>query len=175
MINDQMPFATVGGSTARFSDCGTYRYELARRWSHGPAVAWIMLNPSTADASVDDPTIRRCIQFSRGWGMGGLVVVNLFALRSTDPAALKTAAWPVGPENDDAIHDAIVRSRAVVAAWGVHGDLRGRADEVREMVAVLGRPLSCLGTTKDGHPRHPLYVKGDTPLMTLEERKGAAA
>lgn len=127
----------------------------------------LMLNPSTADATLDDPTIRRCRGFAKGWGMGGLVVVNLFAFRATSPAALKSSADPVGPENDDAIHDAVVGSRAVVAAWGVHGRLLGRADQVLGLLREIGREPMCLGVTKDGYPRHPLYVRRDARLAAF--------
>jgi hypothetical protein len=108
---------TSAESWADLSDCGTYRYRLGRRWAEGPVDVWIMLNPSTADATVDDRTIGRCMEFSRRWGAGALVVGNLFALRATDPTDLLT-----------------------------------------------------LGTTKAGAPRHPLYVKGDTPLTRWSPR-----
>ncbi len=154
---------------ADLSDDGVYRYTLRRRWAspEEPSVCWIMLNPSTADAVVDDPTIRRCIGFSEGWGFGSLTVVNLFGLRATDPKALLTAPHPVGPENDEAITTAVRGAWVTVAAWGVHGTLRERGYAVTNLVTErLGRDLMCLGTTKDGHPRHPLYVKGDTaPTM----------
>jgi hypothetical protein len=171
-MSGQIAFAPLDGSTARFSACGTYRYELARRWAHGPVVTWIMLNPSTADASVNDPTIRRCIGFSRAWNFAGLAVVNLFAFRSTDPKALKTVDDPVGPDNHAAIHDAVVRSRLVVAAWGAHEFVNGRAGEVRETIAEIGRPLLCLGKTKAGHPRHPLYVSTAQSLERLDCEEG---
>jgi hypothetical protein len=88
-------------ATAVLSDCGTYRYRLGRRWAEGPVDVWIMLNPSTADATVDDRTIRRCMEFSRRWGAGALVVGNLFALRATDPAELVRHPDPIGPDNDE--------------------------------------------------------------------------
>src|ERR1700756_5834740 len=106
------------GATARLSLDGLYRYELTRRWARGPCVCWIMLNPSTADATAGDPTVRRCRGFSERWNMGGMVVVNLFAYRGNNPADLLLPADPVGTENDNAIHDAVVRSRLVVMAWG---------------------------------------------------------
>jgi hypothetical protein len=155
-------------STARFSLDGTYRYELTRRWTSGSFVTWIMLNPSTADASTDDPTIRRCSGFARLWGFGAMAVVNLFALRATDPRELKASDDPVGPQNDDAIHDAVVKSRLTVAAWGAHGSLHDRAAEVVELVAEL-RPLYCLGQTRYGHPRHPLYLAASSRRELLAE------
>lgn len=151
-------------SGAEFSSCRRYRYRLWRRWGDGPWVCWIMLNPSTATATEDDPTIRRCISFSKRWGCGSLDVVNLFAFRSTDPAALKNEDDPVGPENNAAILKSVDRAALVVAAWGVHGTLDGRDARVK---ALLSGRLQCLGTTKEGHPRHPLYVAGSTALVAL--------
>lgn len=145
--------------SALIDPTGTYRYTLTREWEPSLGRAcFIMLNPSTADATKDDPTIRRCIAFARTWGYGGLEVVNLFAYRATSPADLWPLADPVGTENDAHIADAVRRCHIVVAAWGVHGEYRGRGAEVASR--VLG--LMCLGTTKGGHPRHPLYVRGDT-------------
>jgi hypothetical protein len=149
-----------GGASAILSDDGVYRYTLGRRWAPGPAVLWIMLNPSTADAAVDDPTIRRCIGFSKAWGYSALTVVNLFALRATNPARLYRHEDPVGPVNDAHIVTQAQRAVEAVAAWGTHGALRDRAEYVRRLVD--GIPLVCLGVTRGGHPRHPLYVRGST-------------
>jgi hypothetical protein len=150
-------------SGAMLSPCRTYRYTLDRTWDASlPVALFIMLNPSTADASEDDPTIRRCRSFATREGCGGLTVVNLFALRSTDPAALTSHPDPVGPDNDTRIALALDRQPAVViAAWGSHPFARSRA---RQVAAPLAR-LRCLGTTKGGDPRHPLYVRGDAPLI----------
>lgn len=148
---------------ATFDDSGEYRYTLWRTWDRClPRIAFVMLNPSTADHRVDDPTIRRCIGFARSWGYGALWVVNLFAYRTHSPRRLARADDPVGPDNDR--HLVRVRRRAtdVVAAWGVHGALRGRDRQVRELLARRGRPLLCMGTTAAGHPRHPLYLPGTT-------------
>jgi hypothetical protein len=149
---------------ATFSPCGRYRYTLDRRWGDGPLMTWVMLNPSTADAEKDDPTIRRCIAFAKAWGYGGLTVTNLFAFRATDPADMRAAADPVGPYNDRAILDAC-RGRVAVAAWGVHGEYKGRALAVCRMIDQESNGLRCLGVTKDGHPKHPLYVAGTTRPM----------
>jgi hypothetical protein len=136
-----------------------YRYRLWRTWdARLPRVAFVMLNPSTADHRQDDPTIRRCIGMSRAWGYGGLVVVNLFAYRTPDVAALRQAADPVGPDNDRHVVAACRRAAAVVLAWGVHGTLGDRDQAVLALLGPRRRPLLCLGTTRDGHPRHPLYL-----------------
>ena len=150
---------TVEGD-AVFSDCGRYRYLLTRRWGDGPAATFVMLNPSTADAATDDPTIRRCIGFAKSWDCGSLNVVNLFAFRATDPRELLAATDPVGPRNDAFLHGYLP---GAVAAWGAHKMAAARA---RGVVRAFSRssPLWCLGVTKDGHPRHPLYVRADAPL-----------
>lgn len=146
-------------SSAKMSECGAYRYVLERHWRPElGSVNFIMLNPSTADANQDDPTIRRCIGFARAWGYGGLIVTNLFALRATDPKEMKAHAEPVGPRNDFWLKTIAHNATLMVAAWGAHGAHLGRADEVRSWLDSL----QCLGTTKGGFPRHPLYLKGDT-------------
>lgn len=143
-----------------------YRYTLTRTWTpHLGKAVWIMLNPSTASAWVDDRTIAGCQVFARNWGLGGIVVANLFALRSTDPGNLRKVEDPVGPENDRAILDVIMApgTQIVMAAWGVHGTLLGRDRHVRKMLQAHGQPVHVLGLTKAGHPIHPLYVRRDTP------------
>jgi hypothetical protein len=146
---------------ATFDVTGQYRYRLWRRWDPGlPRVAFVMLNPSTADHRQDDPTIRRCIGFARGWGYGGLVVVNLFAYRTASVAELFQARDPVGPDNDRHLAGIGRRVAAVVLAWGVHGTRHGRAGGVLDLLAGCRAPLLCLGTTRGGHPRHPLYLPG---------------
>lgn len=148
--------------TATFDPTGAYRYTLTREWD--PARGWacfIMLNPSTADATKEDPTVRRCIAFAKRWGYGGLEVVNIFAYRATAPTDLWPLSDPIGQENGTYIDAAVRRCPIVVAAWGVHGAYRGRGAEVAARYAGL----KCLGTTQAGHPRHPLYVRGDTRLV----------
>ena len=150
---------------AIISDCGTYRYRLWRRWDAGPACVFIMLNPSTADATNDDPTIRRCIGFAKREGCGSLEVVNLFAFRATSPADLKKAEDPVGPENDSYLQQAMFYAKGtVIAAWGAHGSYLNRDKDVRQL---LDEPLKCLGMTKTNAPKHPLYIKADQPLEML--------
>lgn len=145
---------------AVFGAGGRYRYSLTRRWAEkGPTVAFVLLNPSTADAHRDDPTIRRCIGFARGWGFAALEVVNLFAFRSTQPAGLRAAPDPVGPENDHYLVAALRRAPHALAAWGVHGGLLGRADAVLALAARHRRRLQCLDVTKAGFPRHVLYLR----------------
>jgi hypothetical protein len=139
---------------ATISPCGLYRYSLWRKWKQGPMCVFVGLNPSTADATLDDPTIRRCIGFAKSWGFSGLMMLNLFAYRATDPGDMKAAADPVGPDNDDALHFASTNTTTVIAAWGAHGMFKGRDKQVR---AMLPR-LHYLRLTKDGHPGHPLYL-----------------
>ncbi len=147
--------------TASFSPDGVYRYRLLRRWSRGGRVLWVMLNPSTADAQRDDPTIRRCIGFSRAWGFGGMEVVNLYALRATDPAVLRGHPDPVGRDNDAHIRAGPRSAAMVVAAWGA-----SCTDEARivRVLAMLGEKVWCLGLTRGGMPRHPLYAPRSVPL-----------
>lgn len=151
--------------SAVISADGAYRYRLDRRWRAGAAVAWVMLNPSTADADAEDATSRRCAAFSRSWGFGALSVVNLYALRATDPAELWLAKDPVGPENDRYIAEALTGA-AVVAAWGA-GARPGRITEVLALHAATpgaGR-LHALAVTASGQPRHPLYLRASlTPV-----------
>ena len=151
--------------SASFDRTRRYRYTLTRCWdSSAGRVAFVMLNPSRADASEDDPTIRRCVRFARDWGFGSLEVVNLFAWRARRPVELRGVSDPVGPRCDLSIRRAASRSQALVAAWGVHGTFLGRdrllADLDRRHGLLLGRgdPVWCLGTTRAGQPRHPLYV-----------------
>lgn len=148
--------------TASFSRDRQYRYRLRRQWDEGACVAWVMLNPSTADSTVDDPTLRRCIAFSRRWGYGALLVVNLFAFRASDPRALIGAADPVGPGADRALRDALREADAVIAAWG-NGALADGAQRhrVRRVRQLLPTDALCLGLTGRGEPRHPLYVPAD--------------
>lgn len=139
-----------------FSPCRSYRYALWREWIGGEGYAmFVGLNPSTADETQDDPTIRRCIAFAKAWGYAGLCMTNLFAFRATDPKDMKAAADPVGPDNNKHLGMLAQRAGVVVAAWGANGTHRGRDAEVR---AMLDQALHCLALTKDGHPGHPLYL-----------------
>lgn len=144
--------------TAAISNDLKYRYELTRVWdSSKPLVAFIGLNPSTADDKIDDPTIRRCIGFAKTWGFGGLIMGNIHALRSTDPKALYHSEDPTGIMNDAYLMSIKSRALITVAAWGVHGELQGRGEKVKKLLEYC----YVLGLTKDGHPKHPLYLKKD--------------
>lgn len=152
-------------SDALVDPTGQYRYWLTRHWDDQRwPVTWVMLNPSTADAGTDDATIRSCTRLSRPLG-GGLVVVNLFAHRATDPAALKAAADPVGPDNDRHLLDRAAQGLRVIAAWGSHGTLLGRGEQVTALLREAGFELWCYGTTKSGQPKHPLYLRTDSELV----------
>lgn len=162
---------TLDDRGAEISACGRYRYLLWRRWDKDkPRALFIMLNPSTADAEIDDPTIRRCISFARSWGMGGIRVVNLYAFRATKPADLWKAADPIGEGNLSWIDRSIDTHGVAVAAWGAHARDK-EVREVRELFYDLGIPLYALKLTKDGKPGHPLYIAGDTPLTVYERAR----
>ena len=149
---------------AVISPCGLYRYRLSRTWDGRKLpLVWIMLNPSTADAEVDDPTIRRCVSFSKREGAGGIDVLNLFALRATNPAALRHVEDPIGPDNDEWIREVLHPHSRVVVAWGNHGMLLGRAVAVTRRLRESGLDIMALGNK----PRHPLYIRGDQPLVKI--------
>jgi hypothetical protein len=133
-----------------------YRYLLWRAWGDaGRFVLFILLNPSTADQDTNDPTVERCERRARALGFDGLLIANLFALRSTDPDWLREAPAPIGPQNDAAILLAQQLAEQTICGWGAHGCCRDRSKTLRER---LERPLYHLGLTKDGQPRHPLYL-----------------
>jgi len=147
------------GIGAIFDTMKRYRYSLLRQWNPmEKRICFVMLNPSTADDVSNDPTVTRCETFSRGWGYGSLEVVNLFACRATDPRELRKVPDPIGPENDAYIELAAKRAAMVIVAWGTHGSLYHRDRDVKML--LRGFTLYCLGTTKHGHPKHPLYLKG---------------
>lgn len=151
---------------AVISDCGQHRYRLDRRWAEGEICTFVMLNPSTADASLDDPTIRRCIGFAQREGCGALVVINLFSIRATDPVEIARAPYPNGPLA--ARHSAEVLRAAkgpVICGWGSHAMALGQVGVMTDLIQAAGHAPQCLGTTKSGAPRHPLYIRKDAPLM----------
>lgn len=148
---------------------GSYRYALGRKVeSDGDGrVLFVMLNPSTADATQDDPTIRKCLGFAGRWGYARLEVVNLFGWRATNPKELERVADPVGPRNDACIHDCIWRADAVVLAWGQSfpRKLVHRTREVYALIRATGAATWCLGTTNAGQPKHPLFLPYTTPKV----------
>ena len=168
----------TGGAT--ISPCKRYRFKLWRTWYESQsllgskqraghdAVLFVMLNPSTADASEDDPTIRKCIGFAKRWGFEALTVVNLYPLRATNPDALtawsdQDALW----ENDRIIVDERDSHRLIVAAWGAGAVKYGR-HRIERVRNLLGPHVMCLKKTQDGHPWHPLYVPYAKALELLE-------
>lgn len=172
----------LGESGAELSDCGHYRYRLWRQWAEVPPVLFVMLNPSTADATQDDPTIRRCIGYAKRWGRGGIIVANLYAWRATKPADLHVAQGPVGeypvigfsggPENrnDKALEEAALDADLVIAAWGADpGPIRHRPAYVLELLRRRCE-IKALGLTKHGQPRHPLYMRADAEPVLYRER-----
>lgn len=166
----------MSARTAIFSSDQRYRYRLDQSFPgalFGAAghVTFLMLNPSTADASVDDPTVRRVINFAQRWNHTGLTVVNMYALRSTDPKALKRVSLQeaVGPENDRHIREAVLASARVIVAWGASGPYPERIRAVLRLLGATSVPVEALALTMDGHPQHPLYVPADTlpePFVT---------
>lgn len=156
---------------AAISQCGQFRYTLYRTWGSGPLLTFVMLNPSTADAEHDDPTIRRCVGFARREGYDGILVVNLYAFRATKPKELWTAAASGvditgGWRNDLMLKMCGQASRLqpLVAAWGAHA----RSDRIAEVLAFPGwESVQALGMTQGGAPRHPLYLPADAPLAPL--------
>jgi hypothetical protein len=144
--------------SATLSDCRTYRYSLSRTWDNSKAyVLFIGLNPSTADENKDDPTIRRCIDYAKSWGFGGLKMVNLFAYRATLPSDLKKADFPIGVDNDKHIKELSSSASITIVAWSNDGSYLNRDKEVLELIK---NPM-CLNINKSGQPSHPLYQKKD--------------
>lgn len=151
---------------AVFSPCERYRYALTRELDgDGGDVLFVMLNPSTADQDANDPSVRRCVGFARRLGARRLVVCNAFGLRSTDPCGLRRVEDPAGPNNQRVILSRAARCDRLVVAWGNHAGEHGR-----RLARTLAkkRTLWCLGVTGQGQPRHPLYIRGDAPLVRYE-------
>ena len=146
---------------ATFSNCRTYRYSLSRIWDKKKKlVLFIGLNPSTADEEVDDPTVRRCVNYSQDWGYGGLMMVNLFAYRAVLPSSLKKVKYPIGENNDKYIMTLSKKADITVAAWGNNGNLYGRDRQVFDIIPSL----MCLKLNKTGQPAHPLYLSKNLKL-----------
>lgn len=167
-------FATSSPSrSAVISDCGRYRYRLDRLFGEGGRVCWVMLNPSTADATETDPTLTKCIGFSQRWGFGSLVVVNLYAWRSTDPKLLpREPDIAVGPKADKHIDAALRESALVVCGWGNSVPTKRRAPRERHVMGLIraaGHTPRALRFTNDGAPWHPLYLPGDSVPVDFAE------
>ena len=146
-------------STALYSDCERYRYALTRTWDdRGGKVLFVMLNPSTATEVQNDPTVERCERRARTLGFGAFRVCNIFAWRATDPTVMRAQDDPVGPGNDAAIIEGADWADTVVCAWGTHGAHLARGARVEALLRATGKPLFHLGLSKEGHPRHPLYI-----------------
>jgi len=164
-------FTDNEGRGAVLSSDGRYRYRLWRLWDDlAPIMTWVMLNPSTADADVDDPTIRKCIGFAKAGHYGGIIVVNLFAWRATDPKELRHVADPVGPENDDHILWACTAPLmlSVVAGWGSNPFARKRAARVKALIqSGARRDVQCFRKSDAGQPWHPLYLPYSSPMVAL--------
>ena len=150
--------------SAEFSFTRVYRYKLERIWDADKATClFIMLNPSTADENVNDRTVAKCIKYASNWGCGRLLVGNIFAYRATDPKRLKKVHDPVGRGNDEALLSLMSEADLIVCAWGRHGNILGRQDEVE--ILLRGQETLCLDHNKDGSPVHPLYQKGNLKPM----------
>lgn len=156
-----------------FSPCRKYRYTLWRAWAddlfrnrtQAGFVMFIGLNPSTADETLDDPTIRRCMDFTKRWGYLTLCMTNLFAWRATDHKMMKSAPFPVGETyyNDLYLFEMAAAASLIICAWGLDGKHLGRAEFVQaRLMAVAGEKLHHLGLNDDGTPKHPLYLKATT-------------
>ncbi len=155
--------------SARFDPTGCYRYHLGRRWSADPPLAIIMLNPSQADGSVDDPTLRRCIGLAQGWGFGAIAVVNLFAYRSPHPRVLRQVKDPIGLDNDAALAETAHQADQILLAWGNGGSFQDRDRKVLRLLEPYQKKCRCLGHNRTGQPRHPLYVPQHTTLQPWQQ------
>lgn len=154
--------------TAHFSKCGRFRYLLTREFGGDSTCLFIMLNPSSADAERNDPTIRRCIGFAQREGFGRLEIVNLYAFRTASPSELFTSEDPVGPENDHEILESLNRADLVIAAWGNQAVIHpARLSSVQQMIERSSKLTKCFGLTKPGLPRHPLYLGSDAELIPI--------
>jgi hypothetical protein len=159
---------------ALFDDRRIWRYRLWRVWDETkPRVAFVMLNPSTADEKVLDPTLRRCIGYAQAWGFGAMEIGNLFAFRATEPDDMKAAQDPVGPANDGELAEMAHRAALIVCGWGAHG---GHQDRDRAVLALLEpvADLRALRLTKAGAPGHPLYLPASLQPVLFQPRKVVA-
>ena len=155
-------------SSAVFSPDGIYRYELWRRWGTGKTCVFIGLNPSTADETKNDPTIRRCIDFAKRWGCSQLCMLNLFAYRATKPQVMKSKLEPIGDRSNLTIRRVIHEAAILVVAWGHHGTHLNRARTVMNLIEDEGKKPLCFGFNADGTPTHPLYQPTTATLIPYE-------
>lgn len=163
-------------SWAVISACQTFRYILVRHWdeSNCRRLVFVMLNPSKADAQLDDTTVRKCIGFAQRLGFGGIEIINLYAYRATKPADLKAAGWPVGPDNFN--HHAAVLNMAharnangvVICAWGANARGRPEVARFQELALAFGVPLYALKRSADGTPHHPLMLPYSSKLELMQ-------
>lgn len=165
-MNKSYSIFTPVDSGANISRDEKHRFDLWRVWAaRKPQYAFIMLNPSTADAATDDNTIAKCRRYTLSWGGGGFHVLNLFTLRSTDPRVLYGNGDLNRPESDAIMRDVVAKILAcdgkIVLGWGVHGNLNHRDEEVLQILNSMGAEPQCFEMTAGGHPRHPLYCKGN--------------
>ena len=157
-------------SSAKFSPDGRYRYLLTRRWGDGPALMFVQLNPSTANADRDDATVRRDIRFADGFGYSAFTGLNLYAGKATDPRDLAAMDDPVGPENDAYLDRAAAEHDVIVFAWGADAAperARAVASRIWRICRRTGGAVACLGWTGNNQPKHPLRMRADTPLHTV--------
>ena len=146
-------------SVAVYSDCEAYRYTLTRVWdAAGEKAVFVMLNPSTATETQNDPTVERCERRARALGFGAFRVTNIFAYRATDPKVMRAVPDPIGPDNDAAIADGAAWADGIICAWGSHGAHLDRGHQVEVMLRGAGYELHHLGLTLSGSPKHPLYI-----------------
>lgn len=158
-------------SGAKFSPCRKYRYSLFRTWDNElPVVEFIGLNPSIANEKKNDNTIRRCIQFAKDWGYGTIIMLNAFGYCATDPRDMKACEDPIGVGNDKEIIRMSHRADLIVACWGAHGGFENRDMEVMAILRVQELEVYCLGVTKNGFPKHPLYLSGDEKPVRYKGR-----
>lgn len=162
---------------AILSECGFYRYWLTRKWAEGPVLLFVMLNPSIADATVDDATIRKCVTFAHAHGFGALEVVNLFAFRASKPTDLARHGWRIGEKNDERIESAARACDAICVAWGANGSpyVDARVQQVAPLLYASGKTVQCLKITRSGYPQHPLYLRSDCRLKPWTEQAIAEA
>ena len=171
----QTLFDSFDGISAEFSPDEIYRYTLTRQWDDGQCIAWLMFNPSTATITKDDHTIRKCIGFSRRWGFGRLIILNLYAVRNTDPRAVaRMGAGAVGPMNDYWIKQAASNAREIVCAWGCAQHAFEIDKRIETVFRLIGDtiPMSCLGYRKDNHPKHPLTIGYDVERVPFARKEG---